>query len=231
VSIFVNPMQFNNPNDLNSYPIDEEGDLAKIRSVDENAVVFYPPADAIYPPGYSTKVEVEELTNYLCGPTRPGHFTGVATVVAKLFNIVEPDVALFGEKDYQQLAVIRRMTKDLNFSVEIIGVPTYREPDGLAMSSRNARLTDDERTRAVVLSQALFKARNLVAAGEHDAAKLIKMVRDSTDTVPHNGIDYVEIVNANTLQVSTNLSEPAVMALAVQFGASRLIDNVTLVAP
>ncbi len=226
-SIFVNPMQFNNPEDFGSYPMDLEGDLDKCAKSGCDAV-FLPDAKEIYPEGFTTRIEVEDLARPLCGKNRPGHFDGVATVCAKLFNIVQPHVAVFGEKDYQQLAIIRRMVRDLNFPMDIIGYPTVREPDGLAMSSRNARLTSDERRRATVLYQALTNARERVEAGENAPGRLIEEVRNAILAAGPNTIDYVDIVDANTLEDVADLQRPAVMALAVHFGSSRLIDNIVL---
>lgn len=225
VSIFVNPMQFNDPKDLDSYPMDEEGDLAKIRARG-CAAVFFPKKEEIYPEGYRTKVFVEGLNGVLCGASRPGHFDGVSTICSKLFNIVLPDVTVFGSKDYQQLTVIRSLVRDLNFPIEVIGLETVREPDGLALSSRNARLREDERGEAVALSEALYRAGEAVKEGETDSALLIETARASISArAPSGRIDYIEVVDADTLEPVRTIDRPSVMALAVYFEKSRLIDN------
>jgi len=227
-SIFVNPTQFNDPRDLQNYPRDEEGDLKKCALAGCDAV-FMPSVEEMYPKGEATTVRVSGLTEGLCGASRPGHFDGVATVVSKLFLIVMPDLAVFGEKDYQQLAVIRRMTGDLHFGIEIVGYPTVREPDGLAMSSRNARLDPDSRARATALSRALFSARKAVQGGERDAGVLIAEAKAQILQANPERIDYLEIVHADSLKPLTQLDAPAVMALAVFFGGVRLIDNLRLI--
>lgn len=228
VSIFVNPMQFNDPKDLDSYPMDEEGDLANIRARGCH-VVFFPKKEEIYPEGYRTKVFVEGLNGVLCGASRPGHFDGVSTVCSKLFNIVQPDVTVFGTKDYQQLAVIRSLVRDLNFPIDVIGLETVREMDGLAMSSRNARLREDERREAVALSKALYRAREAVKEGETDSALLIEAARVSISALAPSGrIDYIEVIDADTLETVQIIDRPTVMALAVYFEKSRLIDNLKI---
>jgi len=224
LSIFVNPTQFGPNEDLARYPRDLEGDLAKAAGAGTD-VAYVPEPRDVYPPGYQTTVEVPELARGLCGPFRPGHFAGVATVVCKLFNVVRPDVALFGEKDYQQLAIVRRMVIDLDMGIEIVGVPTVREADGLAMSSRNAYLSPAERARALSLSRALFAARDAVAAGERDAAAIVARSRAALDV---DRIDYVELVDGDSLQPLVTVAAPAVMAMAVFIGRTRLIDNVRL---
>jgi pantoate--beta-alanine ligase len=227
LSIFVNPTQFGPKEDLARYPRDLDGDLAKAAGAGTDAV-YLPEAGDMYPPGYQTYVDVTDLAQGLCGERRPGHFRGVATVVAKLFGAVKPHVAIFGEKDYQQLQVIRRMTRDLDMDVEIVGIPTVREPDGLAMSSRNAYLSPDDRARATCLHRALQAAREAAAGGERDPAALCALAaRIITDAGP-NRIDYVEIRDARTLQPVSCVQGHAVMALAVFFGATRLIDNVVI---
>jgi len=226
-SIFVNPMQFNDPNDLLKYPRDEAGDLAKCEAAGAE-IVYCPPPEDVYPPDFLTSVDVERLTDGLCGAARPGHFKGVTTVVAKLFNIVLPHVAVFGEKDYQQLAVIRRMAADLNFPIEIVGHPTVREPDGLAMSSRNARLSPADRVQARALSLALFAARAAWRTGVRDAAELVAETRRGIEASGPCRIDYVEVVHADTLAPLAEAGPPCVMALAVHIGAVRLIDNIRL---
>ena len=186
-------------------------------------MAFVPEARDVYPEGFQTTVEVGELARGLCGPFRPGHFAGVATVVCKLFNVVRPDVALFGEKDYQQLAIVRRMVTDLDMGIEIVGVPTVREADGLAMSSRNAYLSPAERARALSLSQALFAARDAVAAGAQDGTAVVARARAALDV---DCVDYVELVDAGTLRPVTDIDRPAVLAVAAFVGRTRLIDNV-----
>jgi len=226
-SIFVNPKQFNDTSDLDSYPSDEEGDLEKLRSVGCD-LVFFPPADEIYPADYRTEVTVSELNNFLCGRTRPGHFEGVTTVVSKLFNIVQPTLAVFGEKDFQQLSIIQRMTKDLNFPIEIIAGATYREADGLAMSSRNARLTKQERAEAPTLRKALKATKQAFKNGEKNSQELIQIASEMIIKNTSGTIDYIEIVDADRLQTMDIVNKPSVMALAVNFTKSRLIDNIRL---
>jgi pantoate--beta-alanine ligase len=224
LSVFVNPTQFGPTEDLARYPRTLDADLELAASVGVD-VAYVPDAASVYPPGFQTYVDVRELTRGLCGPFRPGHFAGVATVVAKLFNIVRPDVALFGEKDYQQLAVVRRMVLDLDMRIEIVGVPTVREPDGLALSSRNAYLTPAERTRARSLSRALLNARNQSATGVHDGQALIAQARALLDV---DRLDYLELVDAETLSPVSQIDRTAVMAVAAFIGRTRLIDNVKI---
>jgi pantoate--beta-alanine ligase len=224
LSIFVNPTQFGPNEDLTRYPRDLPGDLAKAAAAGTD-VAFVPEAADVYPTGFQTTVEVGELARGLCGPFRPGHFAGVATVVCKLFNVVRPDVALFGEKDYQQLAIVRRMVIDLDMGIEIVGVPTVREADGLAMSSRNAYLSPVERGRALSLSRALFAARDAVAAGARDGTAVAARARAALDV---DRIDYVELVDAGTLRPLTDIDRPAVLAVAAFVGRTRLIDNVRI---
>jgi pantoate--beta-alanine ligase len=222
LSIFVNPTQFGPNEDLARYPRDLPGDLAKAAGAGTD-VAFVPDARDVYPAGFQTTVEVGELARGLCGPFRPGHFAGVATVVCKLFNVVRPDVALFGEKDYQQLAIVRRMVTDLEMGIDVVGIATVRESDGLAMSSRNAYLTPAERARAQSLSRALFAARDAVAGGVRDGTRLVADARASLDV---DRVDYVELVDAETLQALTQIDRPAVLAVAAFVGRTRLIDNV-----
>ena len=222
LSIFVNPTQFGPNEDLARYPRDLPGDLAKAAGAGTD-VAFVPDARDVYPAGFQTTVEVRELARGLCGPFRPGHFAGVATVVCKLFNVVRPDVAVFGEKDYQQLAIVRRMVTDLDMGIEIVGIPTVREPDGLAMSSRNAYLSPQERARALSLSRALFAARDAVAAGARDGTAVVTRARAALDV---DRIDYVELVDAESLRTVTEIDRPAVLAVAAFVGRTRLIDNV-----
>jgi pantoate--beta-alanine ligase len=226
LSIFVNPTQFGPKEDLACYPRDLDGDLAKATSACVD-VVFVPEVKAMYLPSAQTFVDVREVAQGLCGERRPGHFTGVATVVCKFFNIVRPHVALFGEKDFQQLAVIRRMVLDLNMPVEVVGEPTVREPDGLAKSSRNAYLSPTERGRALAISQCLAAAHERFLAGEKEAGALVAValatLKDRVDRV-----DYVEIRDAESLRPVERLDRPAVMLIAVFVGATRLIDNARL---
>lgn len=224
VSIFVNPTQFGPKEDFNRYPRDPEGDLRKL-SHHKVDFVFMPEAKEIYPEGFQTYVTVKELTKGLCGASRPGHFDGVATVVIKLFNIVKPHFAVFGQKDYQQLTVITRMVKDLNMDIEIIGVPTVREPDGLAMSSRNSYLSSEERKSALSLFRSLEMAQNLVTKGEKDVGKITKEIEEFILTHPFTRIDYVKIVDPNTLEEIDQIKGPSLLALAVFVGNTRLIDN------
>jgi pantoate--beta-alanine ligase len=224
VSIFVNPTQFGPSEDFAAYPRDFERDRALLEKelVD---VVFHPTVDDMYPEGSQTYVEVEPLSRLLCGATRSGHFRGVATVVAKLLNIVRPQAAIFGEKDYQQLQLIRRMVRDLDIDVEIIGHPIVREPDGLAMSSRNAYLTAAQRQAAVCLSRSLCKADRLVKRGETSAKTIVRLARSELEQEPLATIEYVELRDAETLEEINNIERAAVLALAVQIGKARLIDN------
>jgi len=222
LSIFVNPTQFGPNEDLARYPRDLAGDLAKAAGAGTE-VAYVPEVGDVYPAGFQTTVEVGELARGLCGPFRPGHFAGVATVVCKLFNVVRPDAALFGEKDYQQLAIVRRMVTDLDMGIEIVGVPTVREADGLAMSSRNAYLSPAERARALSLSRALFAARDAVAAGARDGTAVVTRARAALDV---DRIDYVELVDAESLRTVTEIDRPAVLAVAAFVGRTRLIDNV-----
>ena len=224
LSIFVNPTQFAPTEDLARYPRDLEGDLGKAAGAGTD-VAFVPGDAEMYPRGYQTFVQVRELEKGLCGAHRPGHFVGVATVVCKLFNIVRPHVAIFGEKDYQQLAVIRRMVADLDMPIEIAGLPTVREPDGLAMSSRNKYLSPEERQRALALSRGLTAARALFDAGERGAAKLVAAA-EAEIAPAATRVDYVELRDATTLApIPERVSGPAVIAVAAFVGTTRLIDN------
>jgi pantoate--beta-alanine ligase len=224
LSIFVNPTQFGPHEDLARYPRDLPGDLAKAAGAGTD-VAFVPEVPEIYPPGFQTTIEVKELSRGLDGVFRPGHFAGVATVVAKLFNIVKPDLAVFGEKDFQQLTIVRRLVSDLAMGIEIVGLPTVREPDGLAMSSRNAYLTPAERTRALSLSRALFAARDRTAAGERDAQALLGAARAALDV---DRLDYLELCDAATLAPVARVDGPSVLLVAAFIGRTRLIDNVRL---
>ncbi|GAB4553254.1 MAG: pantoate--beta-alanine ligase [Geothermobacteraceae bacterium] len=230
LSIFVNPTQFGENEDFDSYPRDLDRDAALAESVGVD-LIFAPEAADMYPRGYRTFVDVTgPMTEVLCGASRPGHFRGVTTVVTKLFTIVQPHVALFGQKDFQQLAVIRRMTGDLNLPVEVVGMPIVRETDGLAMSSRNVYLTDDQRRQALALSRSLDLARELVAAGERDSARIIADVRSQIEAEPEARIDYVSICHQDSLQDQPEVDADSVLLLAVFVGQTRLIDNGHLMA-
>ncbi|HZP55949.1 MAG TPA: pantoate--beta-alanine ligase [Dehalococcoidia bacterium] len=229
VSIFVNPTQFAPNEDLARYPRDEARDLALLEREGVDAI-FAPGVEEMYPEGFSTYVTVEGLTARLEGASRPTHFRGVTTVVAKLLNIVQPERAYFGQKDAQQLAVVRRMTRDLDLPVEIVGMPIVREADGLAMSSRNVYLSPEERQAALVLSRALRLASELCAAGERDAGVLRARMRALIDGEPLARADYVSIADPETLAELDRVDRPALASLAARFGTTRLIDN-TLLAP
>ena len=224
VSIFVNPMQFGPSEDFAKYPRDLQRDRALLESLGAD-VLFHPTVAEIYPDGYQTHIEVENLSLPLCGAVRPGHFRGVATVVAKLFNIVQPHVAVFGEKDFQQLQVVRRLVRDLSMDVEIVGHPIVREADGLAMSSRNAYLTPEERRAAVCLSRALCRAEKLARRGETCAAPLLRVVAAELAREPLAQVEYAKLCDADSLQEIDRVQGTAVLALAVRFGRARLIDN------
>ncbi|MDT8444138.1 MAG: pantoate--beta-alanine ligase [Desulfuromonadales bacterium] len=231
LSIFVNPTQFGQGEDLDRYPRDFERDesLARACGVD---LIFYPEAESIYPAGYATYVSVEgPLTTTLEGAYRPTHFRGVTTVVTKLFNIIQPHVALFGRKDFQQLAVIRRMTTDLNMPVKIVGMPIVREADGLAMSSRNVYLSPGERQQAPVLSQALARGRQLVADGVRVAAEVLTVLHAMIDAQQDAHIDYLLICHQATLHKQERIDADSVLLLAVSIGKTRLIDNGSLLNP
>ncbi len=227
VSIFVNPTQFGPGEDLERYPRDLERDarLAEGTGVD---AIFNPGVEEIYPPGYCTYVDVERITERLCGFSRPGHFRGVATVVTKLFNIVKPDQAFFGQKDAQQVLVIQRMAADLNLEVGVVTVPTVREQDGLAMSSRNVYLDAAQRQAALVLSRSLKMAADEVRAGERSAAEIRQLVIEMIKAEPLADIDYVEIYSHPELEPAELIEAPALLAMAVKIGQTRLIDNIIL---
>ncbi len=223
-SIFVNPTQFGPTEDLATYPRDPQRDLTMLREAGVDGV-FMPDVTEVYAPGAQTIVETTELSKILIGKLRPGHFRGVATVVTKLFNIVQPDTACFGEKDYQQLCVIRQMVRDLDMPVRIVGVPTVREPDGLAMSSRNVRLTPEDRAAAVVLSQSLFEAEEMAKTGI-TASRLRAWVAANIQANPRADLQSADIRDAETLAtISGPLQRPAVILLAVRFGKVLLIDQ------
>lgn len=227
LSIFVNPTQFGPNEDLDQYPRNLAGDsaLADACGVD---YLFAPTAASMYPPGFQTTVSLGPLTEPLCGASRPGHFNGVAVVVTKLFGIVQPDIALFGKKDFQQLAIIRQMTNDLNLPVEIVGMPIVREPDGLAMSSRNSYLSPQERQQALCLYQAIQHVRKLFEAGETVTERLLAEARQQIDAVPTAVIDYLELRDCVTLGVVTQAVSGTLLAMAVKIGSTRLIDNTVL---
>lgn len=225
VSDFVNPTQFGPNEDFESYPrnIERDTELALSAGAD---VIFYPSVSEMYPPESSTYVEVEgNITRVLCGASRPTHFRGVTTVVNKLFNIVEPDKAYFGQKDAQQVAVLTKMVKDLHMDIELIICPIVREPDGLAMSSRNTYLSAEERKQAVILNQALKKAKNAFANGEKDVVKLTGIITDKINEMPLAVIDYVSILDFPSLKPIITIEKDALGAVAVKFGKTRLIDN------
>ncbi len=227
-SIFVNPTQFGPNEDFERYPRDEERDLGLLEAAGTDLVLL-PPVDEMYPPGDTTRVRVSGITEVLEGARRPGHFEGVTTVVSKLFAMVQPDRAYFGEKDGQQLRVIRRMTRDLLLPIEIVACPTVREPDGLAMSSRNVYLSADERAQALSLSAGLRAASEAFDGGERDAERLRAMVRDGIDAQPLTDINYVSLADSETLEELDGAVERAAMlSLAVRFSGATLIDNVTL---
>ena len=225
VSIFVNPLQFGPGEDFERYPRDEERDLRLAGDVGVD-YVFMPGVEDFYPEDFSTYVEVEGITEGLCGRHRPGHFRGVTTVVAKLLNVVQPARAYFGKKDYQQLRVIERMVRDLNMPVEIVPCPTVREPDGLAMSSRNEYLGPQERESALSLHRSLKLAEQMLKSGERNPEALIRAMRDLIESQPHvRKIDYIEVVDPETLEPLEEIKGRALIALAVWVGRARLIDN------
>jgi pantoate--beta-alanine ligase len=227
VSLFVNPAQFGPNEDLDRYPRDLERDAALAREVGVD-VLYTPDAAAMYPPGYQTYVEVERLSQGLCGASRPGHFKGVATVVLKLFNQVQPHTAIFGEKDYQQLAVIKRLTADLHLPVEVVGRSIVREADGLAMSSRNTYLNPEERAAALCLYRALLAARELVLTGAKSRENILEAVRQIIMSTPHTRIDYLALVHPETLREVDAIEARARLLLAIWVGQTRLIDNTLL---
>ena len=224
VSIFVNPLQFEPGSDYERYPRPEKEDEEFCRKVDVD-LLFRPSAAEMYSDNRSVFVEENSLSNVLEGKSRPGHFRGVCTVVAKLFNILRPDAAVFGEKDFQQLAIIRRIVRDLNYETDIVGVPTVREADGLACSSRNAYLNPEERKQAAVLRKALLAARD---SGKKSAKEIVDLAGNTISEAPLARIDYVELVDSETLQPSEVVNSNSVLALAVYFGKTRLIDNILL---
>jgi pantoate--beta-alanine ligase len=230
VSLFVNPTQFAPSEDFQRYPRDFARDAAMAESVGVD-LLFAPEVEEMYPEGYQTYVEVTEVTRRLEGAARPGHFRGVATVCTKLFHIVQADRAYFGKKDYQQLKVIQRMVRDLNIPTEIVPCETVREPDGLAMSSRNVYLKPDERQAATVLYRALCAGRDAILAGERDAKKVQALVEQVIATEPLVKTEYVDVADAETLEPLTDLRGEVVISLAARVGVARLIDNITVTVP
>lgn len=230
VTIFVNPRQFGPGEDLDAYPRTLDQDLATCRACGVS-LVFAPSNETMFPGDTRTKIHVNRLTEGLCGDQRPGHFDGVTTVVAKLFQILPANKAFFGEKDYQQLVVIKRMVDDLNIPIEIVACPTVRHPDGLAMSSRNANLSPQQRAQALSLSQSLFCAADRVKLGEARSAPLVDQIRSTLTAAGPAIIDYVKIVDARTLESLETIDRPARICLAVRIGSCRLIDNVGIDAP
>lgn len=226
-SVFVNPTQFGPNEDYKAYVRDTEGDMRKMEASGVD-VAFLPHAEEIYPPGFETYVEVEELQKPLCGRFRPGHFKGVATVVLKLFNIVKPHAAVFGQKDYQQLLVIKKMVRDLNVETEVVGLPIVREESGLAMSSRNAYLSNEEREKAVSLSRSLREIKKGFDGGETDTQTLVMRGQEILSRASVADIDYLEIRDGSTLEDKESASPGDVAALAVRIGKARLIDNIVL---
>ena len=227
ISIYVNPTQFGRGEDFTTYPRDMEGDAQKAKSAGVD-YIFAPANEDMYPAGYSTFVEVGELTEGLCGASRPGHFRGVTTVVAKLFNICKPHRAYFGQKDAQQAQVIRRMAADLNFDMEVVVMPIVREADGLAMSSRNVYLSPEERRAALSLSHSLKWAQERYHQGERSADLLVQGIKKIIEKEKMGAVDYVDIVDADTLKEVGQIERPVLVALAVKYGKARLIDNCIL---
>ena len=225
MSIFVNPLQFGPAEDLDKYPRDFKHDEELARSAGAD-VIFCPLAKDMYPAGYSTYVNVEALTDNLCGSSRPGHFRGVTTVVTKLFGIVKPDMAYFGQKDAQQAIIIKKVVEDLNMGIEVKILPTVREMDGLAMSSRNSYLTGTDRKDATILYQSLEKAEELIKLGERESKKIIKMVQAMIEAKPAAKVEYIAIVDTRELKNVNTISGEVLIALAISIGKTRLIDNV-----
>ena len=224
VSIFVNPLQFNQQSDFAAYPRNDEQDRHFLTQLGTD-VLFNPDGSEMYSEGFQAAVEIGTVSQPLCGASRPGHFRGVTTVVAKLFNMVKPHVALFGEKDFQQCVVIKRMVKDLNFDLEILAMPTIRELDGLAMSSRNARLSPAERQTSLCVSRALNKAAELVSQGEHQAVPVLQAVQEIISSEEGIRLDYASLCDPDTLEEVTEVTQPTLLAIAAWVGDVRLIDN------
>jgi pantoate--beta-alanine ligase len=226
-SIFVNPMQFGPNEDLFRYPRDLPRDLNMLESADTD-LVFVPESEEIYPPGFSSRIEIGEIGEVLEGAMRPGHFSGVTTIVAKLLNIVQPTRAYFGQKDAQQSIIIRRLVRDLDIPVEIVVGPTVREPDGLALSSRNVYLTESQRKSAPILYEALCAARDAFASGVRDAKSLRATMQKVASSAREAAVDYVSVAHMETLREVDRVCDQALVSIAVRFGATRLIDNVVL---
>ena len=230
VSVFVNPTQFGPNEDLDAYPRDTEKDL-RLLQAEQVDVAFFPTVEDIYPAGFTTYVEVQgPITQALCGGSRPGHFRGVTTVVSKLFNIVAPHRAYFGQKDAQQVAVIEKMVRDLDFDLQIVPCPIVREPDGLAMSSRNAYLSEEERVQSLTISKALFEVEEMIKKGETDANSLTDYLTQRYSNIKNAAIDYVSIVDAVTLKDIEVVQGNVLIAVAVKVGKTRLIDNIRIQA-
>lgn len=224
VSIFVNPTQFGLKEDFQQYPRDLEGDIKKLSSISAD-IVFAPENYEMYPEGFSTIINVGSIGDILCGASRPGHFNGVVTVVAKLFNVVIPDKAYFGQKDFQQAVVIKKLIKELNFDIDIVVCPTIREKDGLAMSSRNCYLNQSERNSATILYKALKHAEALIIKGVKDSSYIKKEMEDMVKSEPLAKVEYIEIVEPQSLKIIKTIELPIVICLAVRIGSTRLIDN------
>ncbi len=227
VSIFVNPTQFNNPKDLEVYPRDVDRDLALLEKEGVD-LVWIPTPEIVYPDGFQTHIEVEQVTQYLEGPTRPGHFRGVATIVMKLFNVFQPQRAYFGQKDAQQVVVIKRMVRDLALNLEVVVSPLVREEDGLAMSSRNVNLSPEARQQALCLSKALSAAKTAFFAGERDAEKLRQTMLKIIGAAPLAKADYVSVADPETLQELAQVTDHALLSMAVFVDGVRLIDNMVV---
>ena len=230
LSIFVNPSQFGPNEDLGAYPMDIENDLRLAKDAGVTAV-FLPQKEEIYPHDFQTKISLDALPHHLCGKSRPVHFGGVATVVTKLFNIVMPDVAVFGKKDYQQFQIIRQLVSDLDFNIEILGGEIVRELDGLAMSSRNAYLTADQRESALSLSRSIHKAARAIAGGEKNPGLIQKEITAFIKSYPQTSIDYISFCDPITLEPVTVIDKQILLALAVKVGKTRLIDNLLIDPP
>ena len=223
-TLFVNPTQFGPNEDFEKYPrtFERDRELLEKEGVD---LLFAPPVEEMYPAGATTYVTVEGLSERLCGKSRPGHFRGVTTIVSKLFNVIEPEMAFFGQKDAAQVAIIRRMVSDLNMPVEIVACPIVREPDGLAMSSRNAYLDPQQRKAALVLRRSLIRVEEMFKRGEHDSGELIEFGKQPFHEEPSVRLDYLEIVDPDTLEPVSEINKPALVAVAAFLGSTRLIDN------
>jgi pantoate--beta-alanine ligase len=228
LSIFVNPTQFGPTEDFTKYPRDKKNDvlLAKKENID---IIFYPSEKIMYPPGYLTTVEIKNLGDVLCGRVRPGHFTGVATVVTKLLNIIQPDTMYLGQKDAQQCVILKRLVKDLNFSTKVVRCPTVREPDGLAMSSRNKYLSTTDRKEAPVLYRSLCLARDEIRRGVHNAAHIRYLIEQNIHTLSHGKVDYVASVNAENLMPLNEIQGNVLLMVAARWGQTRLIDNIRII--